>query len=351
MCRSKRPGRSRAGSSTSGRLVAAMTITDSVCVKPSISLRIWLSVCSRSSCPPPSPAPRCRPTASISSMKRMRRGVFLGGGEHVADAAGPHAHEHLDELRAADGEERARPPRRPPPGPAASCRCPAGPSGGCPWARGRRAAGTSPGFLRNSTTSSNSCLTPSRPATSSKVTGLSPDSYRRAGLLLNPARIPPPRNWSRVRRNMNQNAPEHQQRHHHVGPDDPAAVVPGLGDPVVRAHGLAELIVKAWVVKDRGKGHGDELVLVALDVPLLVCGPIGDWRRGLELAVDLQPLDLDRGDVARLAVQLLAEQTKRNLRPVPRVVPRQKDGGERRQDHEDEDRRGAEPGPGGWLGR
>src|SRR5207245_1151578 len=29
-------------------------------------------VCSRSSCPPPSPAPRCRPTASISSMKMMQ---------------------------------------------------------------------------------------------------------------------------------------------------------------------------------------------------------------------------------------------------------------------------------------
>ena len=32
-------------------------------------------------------------------------GVFLGGGEQVADAAGAHAHEHLDELRAADGIE------------------------------------------------------------------------------------------------------------------------------------------------------------------------------------------------------------------------------------------------------
>ncbi len=52
-----------------------MTITDSVGVKPSISLRIWLSVCSRSSEPPPTPAPRIRPTASISSMKRMQ-GAF-----------------------------------------------------------------------------------------------------------------------------------------------------------------------------------------------------------------------------------------------------------------------------------
>mmetsp|Transcript_49361 Transcript_49361/g.112406 ORF Transcript_49361/g.112406 Transcript_49361/m.112406 type:complete len:246 (-) Transcript_49361:2539-3276(-) len=43
--------------------------------KPSISVRIWLSVCSRSSLPPPMPAPRCLPMASISSMKTMQ-GAF-----------------------------------------------------------------------------------------------------------------------------------------------------------------------------------------------------------------------------------------------------------------------------------
>ena len=70
--RSNRPGRSKAGSRTSGRLVAARTITLSLGEKPSISVRIWLSVCSRSSWPPPKPAPRIRPTASISSMNRMQ---------------------------------------------------------------------------------------------------------------------------------------------------------------------------------------------------------------------------------------------------------------------------------------
>ena len=39
-------------------------------------------------------------------MKRIAGGVFLGRVEHVADAAGAHADEHLDELRAADREER-----------------------------------------------------------------------------------------------------------------------------------------------------------------------------------------------------------------------------------------------------
>ncbi len=73
--RSKRPGRSSAGSRMSGRLVAAIMMMLSFASNPSISTSSWLSVCSRSSWPPPSPAPRWRPTASISSMKMMH-GLF-----------------------------------------------------------------------------------------------------------------------------------------------------------------------------------------------------------------------------------------------------------------------------------
>src|SRR5260221_90393 len=69
--RSNRPGRSSAGSRTSGRFVDARTMTLVPVSKPSISTRIWLRVCSRSSCEPPRPAPRWRPTASISSMNTM----------------------------------------------------------------------------------------------------------------------------------------------------------------------------------------------------------------------------------------------------------------------------------------
>ena len=69
--RSKRPGRSSAGSKMSGRLVAAIMTTPSDVSNPSISESIWFSVCSRSSCPPPSPAPRLRPMESISSTKTM----------------------------------------------------------------------------------------------------------------------------------------------------------------------------------------------------------------------------------------------------------------------------------------
>ncbi len=72
MRRSKRPGRRSAASRTSGRLVAASTITPSAPVKPSISVRIWFSVCSRSSCPVnAAPPPRARPIASSSSTKMI----------------------------------------------------------------------------------------------------------------------------------------------------------------------------------------------------------------------------------------------------------------------------------------
>ena len=53
----------------SGRLVAAIKMTLMSESKPSISTRSWFRVCSRSSFPPPIPAPRCLPTASISSTK------------------------------------------------------------------------------------------------------------------------------------------------------------------------------------------------------------------------------------------------------------------------------------------
>ena len=52
-------------------------MTPSLSSKPSISTRSWFRVCSRSSWPPPKPAPRWRPTASISSIKMMQGDCFL----------------------------------------------------------------------------------------------------------------------------------------------------------------------------------------------------------------------------------------------------------------------------------
>ena len=59
----------------SGRLVAAMMTMPSDVSKPSISASNWLSVCSRSSWPPPRPAPRLRPIESISSTKMIARPI------------------------------------------------------------------------------------------------------------------------------------------------------------------------------------------------------------------------------------------------------------------------------------
>ena len=72
---SKRPGRTSAGSRISGELVAAMTITFSFLLKPSIEARSWFSVC-RSAPLPPIVILRLPPSASISSRKMMA-GAFL----------------------------------------------------------------------------------------------------------------------------------------------------------------------------------------------------------------------------------------------------------------------------------
>ena len=71
--RSKRPGRSSAGSSFSSRFDAAITTTWPPAAKPSSSTSSWLSVCSRSEL---LSEPRTAPTASISSMKTIA-GAFL----------------------------------------------------------------------------------------------------------------------------------------------------------------------------------------------------------------------------------------------------------------------------------
>ena len=120
-------------------------MTPSFDSKPSISTSSWLSVCSRSSCPPPRPAPRWRPTASISSMKMMHGRVRLALLEQVAHARRADAHEHLDEVRARHREERHARLAGDGAWRAASCRCRAARSAARPWGCGRRGAGTSAG--------------------------------------------------------------------------------------------------------------------------------------------------------------------------------------------------------------
>ncbi len=82
-----------------------MTITLSFWSKPSFRPASRLSVCSRSSLPPPRPAPRWRPTASISSMKTIAGAAAFALLNRSRDTARAHADEHFDEFRGGDAEE------------------------------------------------------------------------------------------------------------------------------------------------------------------------------------------------------------------------------------------------------
>jgi len=76
ICRSNRPARIKARSSTSARLVAARIITPLLEAKPSISVSNWLRVFSRSSLLlKPAFLPRALPIASISSINTIQ-GAF-----------------------------------------------------------------------------------------------------------------------------------------------------------------------------------------------------------------------------------------------------------------------------------
>ena len=177
--RSNRPGRSSAGSSTSGRLVAAITMTlsvglEAVHLDEELVERLLALVVAAAE------AGAALAADGVDLVDEDDAGrVLLGLVEEVADAARADADEHLDEIGAADAEERharlagdrlAR---------AASCRYRAGRPGGRPWECERRAAANLSGYLRNSTISLSSCLASSTPATSTNViAGLSPASSR-----------------------------------------------------------------------------------------------------------------------------------------------------------------------------
>jgi len=168
--RSKRPGRVSAGSSTSTRLVAAMTMTWSEESKPSISTRMALSVCSRSSWPPvEKPPPRRRPTASISSRKMMQGALSLAclkrsrtrlapTPTNISTKSEPEIEKKGTSASPAMALARSVLPD------------PGGPTSSTP--RGMRAPSFRKrlGFLRNSISSVTSSLASSTPATSSNVT-------------------------------------------------------------------------------------------------------------------------------------------------------------------------------------
>mmetsp|Transcript_16692 Transcript_16692/g.51284 ORF Transcript_16692/g.51284 Transcript_16692/m.51284 type:complete len:200 (+) Transcript_16692:1537-2136(+) len=163
--RSKRPGRRSAGSRVSLRLVAATTSTPSELLKPSISVRIWLRVCSRSSLPLLTPTPRRPPTASISSMNTTQGAFLRASAKRLRTREAPtptnistnSEPETLMNLASASpARERAMRVLPVPGGPSRST-----PRGS--WAPRRVYLD---GFFRKSTTSVSSRLASSQPATS-----------------------------------------------------------------------------------------------------------------------------------------------------------------------------------------
>ena len=164
--------------------------------KPSISTNIWLRVCSRSSLPPPKPAPRWRPTASISSIKMMQGAFFLAFSNisRTRDAPTPTNISTKSEPEMLKNGTLASPAID-----LASkvLPVPGGPTSSKP--RGIRPPSfwNLLGSFKKSTTSLTSSLASSQPATSAKVTALLFSSSIRALLLpkLKGPPLPPPCIW------------------------------------------------------------------------------------------------------------------------------------------------------------
>mmetsp|Transcript_6029 Transcript_6029/g.16804 ORF Transcript_6029/g.16804 Transcript_6029/m.16804 type:complete len:386 (-) Transcript_6029:368-1525(-) len=199
-CLSKRPGRRRAGSRMSARLVAAMTMIPVLPSKPSISVSSWLRVCSRSSLPPPTPVPRERPTASISSTKTMQGAFSFAFLKRSRTRLAP-TPTNISTNSEPEMEKNGTPAS---PAMAFARRVfpvPGGPTNSTPLGILAPTAVNLSGLLRNSTTSMKSFLASSTPATSSNVTpvlgsiwNLALDLPKAIGLLPPgpPGPMPPP---------------------------------------------------------------------------------------------------------------------------------------------------------------
>mmetsp|Transcript_26495 Transcript_26495/g.61121 ORF Transcript_26495/g.61121 Transcript_26495/m.61121 type:complete len:210 (+) Transcript_26495:977-1606(+) len=163
---SKRPGRTSALSSTSGKLVAPMTMTPSFWLKPSNSTSNWLSVIFIACW---SLGLRCEPIASISSMKMMHGELSLAclKRSRMRDAPTP---TNISTNSDPDADRKGTPASPATALASSVLPVPGGPSSNTP--RGARAptARNLPGDFRNSTTSRSSSLEASQPATSSNVT-------------------------------------------------------------------------------------------------------------------------------------------------------------------------------------
>ena len=162
----------------------------SLASKPSISTSSWFRVCSRSSLPPPRPAPRWRPTASISSMKMMQGAFFLACSNmsRTREAPTPTNISTKSEPEMVKNGTLASP---------AMARAssvlpvPGGPTSSTPRGIRPPSRWNFCGSRRNSTISCRSSLASSTPATSSKVTRPCASVSNLALLLPKPIALPP----------------------------------------------------------------------------------------------------------------------------------------------------------------
>mmetsp|Transcript_75151 Transcript_75151/g.176431 ORF Transcript_75151/g.176431 Transcript_75151/m.176431 type:complete len:214 (-) Transcript_75151:276-917(-) len=170
--------------------------------KPSISVRSWFKVCSRSSLPPPRPAPRCRPTASISSMNTMQGAFFLACSNRSRTRLAP-TPTNISTNSEPEIEKKGTPASPATAFASSVLPVPGGPTSKQPLGIFAPTAVKRSGFLRKSTTSVSSSLAPSIPATSPKVTCVVGSIWTRALLL--PKFMawfppPPPPPWARRNR-------------------------------------------------------------------------------------------------------------------------------------------------------
>ena len=187
---SKRPGLRRAGSSTSGRLVAAMIRSPLDESKPSISARSWLSVCSRSSFPPPNlPPSRVLPIASISSMKIMQGEFFFASSNRSLTRLAP-TPTNISTNSEPDREKNGTSASPATAFASSVFPVPGGPTSSAPLGSFAPMETYFPGSCRNSTTSCRDSLASSSPATSLNVTPVLFCTYDLA--LLRPTPMTPP---------------------------------------------------------------------------------------------------------------------------------------------------------------
>ena len=189
-CLSNLPGLSKAGSRTSGLLVAATIITPSLASKPSISTNSWLRVCSLSSLPPPRPAPRCLPTASISSINIIQGAFFFPCSNISLTRLAP-TPTNISTKSEPDIEKNGTPAS-----PAIALAnkvlpVPGGPTNKAPFGIFAPNLWNLWGSFKKDTTSSSSCLASSIPATSPKVT-LSLFSFNNLAFERPNPKAPPP---------------------------------------------------------------------------------------------------------------------------------------------------------------